>query len=177
MEITFVLAAIGLILFSVWLVPSPLSWFTRRALQKRHEAELSALRMHLHTRMEIDAEGLRRLKHQNERLKKIVQNLRITNHTLNTAPEQAELRLLYVYDRAIRLMERKYPIFVPTWRSMVAHAEREIRNTDQGFAAMVRRVFRLRGQPEGLPPAATKETTFLDADGAADAEPMPATGR
>jgi hypothetical protein len=119
------------------------------AQEKRHKAELvklddqiKQLRSHLHTQMEVDSEGMKQLKDEAEKLKQVNQNLRITIQTLSTKPEAAELRLLHVYDRAIRIVEKKFPVFVPTWRTVIAHVEKEMKLTDQGTVALVKRVFR-----------------------------------
>lgn len=144
-----VAVAVLLLLFLGWIIPSPLSWFTRRALEQRHQGdlekldhEIKLLRAHLHTKMEVDADGMTQLKAENDKLKQIVQNLRVTNHTLSTKPEQADLRLLYSYDRAIRLMEHKFPVLVPTWRTLMAHVEKEWKQVDQGATPLVKRALR-----------------------------------
>lgn len=143
-------AVVALVLLILgWIIPSPLSWFTRRALEKRHQGdldkldqEIKLLRTHLHTKMEVDAEGMTQLKTENAKLKQIVQNLKVTNHTLSSQPEQADLRLLHSYDRAIRLMERKFPVLVPTWRTLMAHVEKEMNQVDQGLAPLTKRSLR-----------------------------------
>ena len=143
--------AVAVLLFLGWLIPSPLSWFARRSLEKRHavdirklDGEIALLRSHLHTKMEVDAEGMTGLKQENVRLKQIAENLRVTIQTLSTKPDQAELRLLHVYDRALKIMERKFPVFVPTWRTIFKHAEQELANIDKGSAPLLKRVFRAR---------------------------------
>jgi hypothetical protein len=144
-----IVGAIAFLLMIGWLIPSPLSWFARRSLEKRHKAEvgkfedeIKLLRTHLHTKMEVDAEGTKQLKDEIEKHKQVNQNLRITNHTLSTKPEQAELRLLHIYDRALKLMERKFPVFVPTWRAVVGHVEKEMKQMDQGATPFEKRAFR-----------------------------------
>jgi hypothetical protein len=117
----------------------------------KQDDEIKLLRKHLHTKMEVDAEGMTNLKEENDKLKRANENLRITVQTLNTKPEQAELRLLHVYDRALKIMERKFPVFVPTWRTILKHAETELQQTDQGKAALARGVFRPRALPPDLP--------------------------
>ncbi len=161
-----ILGAVALLLFVGWIIPSPLSWLTRRALEKRHAAELAKsdaetkqLRGHLHTQMEVDAEGLAGLKAQNQKLKQVNENLRVTVQTLGSKPEQAELRLLHVYDRALRIMERKFPVFVPTWRTILKHAELEMQQADAGTSPLVKKVF----SPRKLVDDATPNQKLLGA--------------
>jgi len=68
-----ILVGIGVVVFLGWLIPSPISWFSRRALRKQHQVEIQQLqaairtvKVHLHTKMEIDAEGMIRVKDENE---------------------------------------------------------------------------------------------------------------
>lgn len=181
-DVTTILLVITFFVFLGVLIPSPWQWFARRALQKRHDAEIAslekqhelqlkkidgengALRGHLHTKMEIDAQGMAQLKAENEKLKQTVQNLRISNQTLSTAPEQAELRLLRVYDRALKIMERKFPVFIPSWQTVIAHVEKEMQEIDAGAAPLVRRVFRTTGQPAPLPGSSAKLLNHRNAD-------------
>ena len=141
-EVFLALTVIGFFVFLGVLIPSPWQWFARRALQRRHDADVETLRVqheqnlqkirlendnlkaHLHTKMEIDADGMGKLKRENDKLKQMIQNLRISNQALSTAPEQAELQLLRTYSRAIELMERKFPVFIPSWRTIMAHVEK-----------------------------------------------------
>jgi DNA-directed RNA polymerase subunit F len=172
-----ILGVIAFGIFFGWLIPSPLSWFTRRSLEKRHRAEAAKLedemrliRSHLHTQMEIDAEGAKQLKDEIGKLKHINQNLRITNHTLSTKPEQAELRLLQVYDRTLKIMERKFPVFVPTWRTMVGHVEKEMQQADQGLVPLVNSVVRPMGQIRDHLPGDADKVKLLSSDGAAESK-------
>jgi hypothetical protein len=162
MDIRFILSAIALFVFLGWLIPSPVSWLSRRALEKRHAKEIQALRNHLHLRLEIDSTGVARLKEENERLRQMVQNLRMTNCTLSAKPNAAELRLLRVYDRAIQIMEGQFPLLIPTWRALVGHAEKEMAQVDQGIAPLVKRVFRVAGRTGRPLPAGPGQAKLLD---------------
>ena len=161
MDISVVLFGIGILLFLGWLVPSPISWFTRRALQKRHACEIQSLRMHLHTRMEVDALGVGQLKRENRRLGQIVQNLRFTNQVLGDKPGRAELRLLRIYERAIQVMEHEVPVFMPTWRTLVARAEAEMERIDVGRLPLLKRFFRPTSQAGELPRESAEEVKLL----------------
>jgi len=90
--------------------------------------------------MEIDAEGLRALKVENEELKKRNENLRATNQALRGKPGRAELRVLYLYDRAVDVMLARVPGFAPAWQAVLSEVEEELEQADQGLAAFVKRV-------------------------------------
>ena len=57
-------------------------------------------------------------------------------------PGRAEMRMLAVYDRAIRILNQNAPGFSPVWEKAVKEAEEEIVAADSGMSAMLRRAFR-----------------------------------
>jgi hypothetical protein len=97
-----------------------------------------------------------RLKDENEELKQVIRNLRISNQSLSNKPEQAELRLLRVYDRALKLMQQRFPVFVPTWQTVIAHVEKEMKLVDSGLAPPPARITRPASQRPNSPPQDTK---------------------
>jgi hypothetical protein len=154
-DIVLYASLIGLVCIFVlgWLIPSPLSWSVRRKLH----AENRSLREHLYTKMETDAAGMLQLKQENERLKQMNEHLRITNHTLRHKPGRGELRLLHIYDEAVKIMCAKAPGFAPVWQSVVAEFESSMQETEQGMRAFVKKVFRPSAQLERL---ATDQSRF-----------------
>jgi hypothetical protein len=127
-----------LIFFLGWLLPSPFSWLQLRKLRQENQA----YRDHLHTQMEINAAGLHHLKHELTQLKLQNENLRITTHTLGNQPGRAELRLLHSYDRAINIMLAKAPGFAPVWQAVIGEVEKEMRETEHGVRAFMRKIIR-----------------------------------
>ncbi len=126
---------IGLILAAViWIQ----SWLKRRDLIK----DITRLKDHLHTQMEISAKGNDSTKSELETVKKQTENLRITVATLKAKPGRAELRTLHVYDKVIHMMYEKAPGFASAWESMLKEADQEIQQTDTGFLPLMRKVFR-----------------------------------
>ena len=140
------LIGMGIALGLGWLIPSPFSWFSRRKQLKENHS----LREHLHRKMEIDAEGMGKLKDEVDQLKQMNENLRITNQTLRNKPGRAELRLLQIYDQAINVMLVKVPGFAPSWQTVLEGIEKEMNQTDQGLRAFVKKVLRPSKQLEGL---------------------------
>jgi len=122
------------------------AWFARRSLEKENA---SILRGHIlmhdtgHKTLIAELEGLRR---QNE-------NLRITVATLKIKTEKSELQTLYIYDKAIRLMNARAPGFAPIWESTLAEAETEMQQVDTGVIAWIRRTIRpsLVNKPHQVP--------------------------
>jgi hypothetical protein len=152
MELEILLLLIVLPVFTVWLY--------KTIQQVKLKKEIKRLKEHLHTKMEIDAEGYAKLKADLEEFRKQNENLRVTNHTLQNKPGRKELLLLYVYDKALHEMISKNPSIAPVWEEVYQKAEREINEIESGMKAYVSRVF--RKSPTAELSSATKQ--LLDKD-------------
>ncbi len=104
--------------------------------------EVRRLREHLHTQMDITSRGNSTLKAELDSLKTQNENLRVAVKDWQQKPGRAELRMLSVYDRAVRIMNQKAPGFAPAWESALRESETEIESADSGMSAMLRRAFR-----------------------------------
>jgi hypothetical protein len=113
-----------------------------RSLRK----EMAKLKETVYTKMQIEAKGIRTQGNELDRLKSENENLRITVSALQQKPERAEIRQLHVYDRAIHAMLARAPGFSQSWELVLKEAEDEIRQTETGVAAFIRKVF-LPGKP------------------------------
>jgi len=111
---------------------------TKAELQK----EIEKMREHLHRQMEISAKGSDQLHQDLIDLKKQNENLRITVATLQNKPGRAEIRTLEIYERAVQTMNSKAPGFAGAWQAALAEAEQEMKETEGGLRALVRKVFR-----------------------------------
>ena len=94
-------------------------------------------------------EELDTLKSQNE-------NLRVAVKEWQTKPGRNEMRMLAVYDRAIRILNQNAPGFSPVWERAVKESEEELAASDTGVSSMLRRAFRPfaalgNGSPSGKP--------------------------
>jgi len=112
-------------------------FFTNRAFKK----ELAEYKGHLATQMKITQEGTKNITDESERLKKENENLRITVKTLGQKPGRNELRLLNIYDSALRKMMLKAPGFAQGWELSMQEAEKEYEDNDMGLKTVVKRVF------------------------------------
>ena len=78
-----------------------------RSQKSASEKENARLKQMLTDRMELESEGLNKLKAENEELKKANENLRISIQTYSQKPGRKELERLTVYQKAVdRLIER-----------------------------------------------------------------------
>jgi hypothetical protein len=128
------------------------AWVGFAAWQRRRELvqEVERLRRHLHDHMEVTHEGSRQQKLELERLRQENENLRITVKAWQQRPDRRELRMLQVYDEAVRQVSSTAPGFAPVWEASLREAEARVAEIDRGLVAFARRLVRPRARkPSG----------------------------
>ena len=108
---------------------------------RKYKKELVEYQAHLERQMKITDVGNKKLLEEIETLKKENENLRISVKTLGQKPGRAELRLLNIYDSALRKMMHKAPGFSTAWESALQEAEREYEESETGLKSIVGKVF------------------------------------
>lgn len=125
--------AIGLaVCFIIWIR----SLLRIRELSKN----VSKLREHLHTKLEIDSTENERRKKEIEQLKQERDNLRNMIQVLNQKPGRQELRQSQVYQKAIDIMFEKAPGFAPAWQITLKEAEEEMQQAERGILPFFKRM-------------------------------------
>lgn len=124
-------------------------WFNKWRSGASLRRELEDLKKHLQTQLSINAKGYEEMQQELKRLKQENENLRITVGTLSNKPGRAELKTLYVWDRAARIMTVTSPGFAPAWEMAIGEARKEVQETETGVKALVRRVFPMLPQEVG----------------------------
>lgn len=108
---------------------------------RKHKKELTEYKEHLDRQMQITNAGNSNLVKELEQAKKENENLRISVQTLNQKPGRAELRLLNIYDAALRKMMSQAPGFSTAWENSLQEAEREYEANETGLKSIVSKVF------------------------------------
>jgi len=103
--------------------------------------ELREYKEHLDRQMKITSEGSKKIEVELERLKNDNENLRISVQTLSQKPGRAEIRLLNIYDSALRKMQMKAPGFSSAWEMSLQEAEQEYEASENGFKSIIKKVF------------------------------------
>ncbi len=109
---------------------------------RRYKKELKEYKEHLNRQMKITNEGNKNLENDLARLKKENENLRISVQTLSQKPGRSELRLLNIYDGALRKMILKAPGFSSAWEIALQESEKEYEDNEKGFKSIIKKVFR-----------------------------------
>lgn len=113
----------------------------RGYLRRRElKMEVTRLRTHLHTKLEIDSEENERRKQELEILKQERDNLRITVQSLNQKPGRKEIRQYYLYQTALDMMFEKAPGFAPAWQITLKEAENLFEKSERGVVPLLKRL-------------------------------------
>ncbi len=124
---------------------------------KRHKEILAAnketerLKRMLTDRMDLESEGLSKLKEQNEELKKQNENLRITMNTYSQKPGRKELARLQVYQLAVDRLTINSPGFGAAWQAALKESEDEFQKTYVGVQPFIKRLIPIKTEANVLP--------------------------
>lgn len=132
----FIGLGIGLfVAAAIWLVMV----IKRQNIKKAGEAEIAKYKDMLTQRMELETEGLNKLKKENEELKTLNENLRISLSTMSQKPGRRELSRLQVYQTAIDRLTINSPGFGPAWQASLKESEEEFAKTLTGTVPFLRK--------------------------------------
>ena len=112
----------------------------KNEIEKKSKEEITRLKGMLADRMDIESEGLNKLKAENEELKKANENLRITNANLMQKPGRAEVNRLHIYQQAVDRLVINSPGFGAAWQSALKESEDEFAKTYTGTQAFWKKI-------------------------------------
>ena len=145
------------------ILSNPFTWglalglfFTILALYNyfRLKGELGRFRRHLSDKLEIEAETMKKIKSEQESLRRENESLRIKVNALNELPDRKLSRDLEVFARAEKKMLVQVPGFAPAWETAKSEAHTELMEDESGRSAPRRIFSRLFGggqQQQALP--------------------------
>jgi len=109
------------------------------------KTELSRFRRHLSDKLEIEAETMKKIKAEQEALRKENESLRVKVNALNEIPDRKLQRDLEVFARAEKRMLINAPGFAPAWETAKSEAHGELAEEEAGRQAPKRIFARLFG--------------------------------
>ncbi len=124
---------------------------------KRHKEllavskETERLKRMLTDRMDLESEGLSKLKEQNEELKKQNENLRISLNTYSQKPGRKEVARLHVYQLAVDRLTINSPGFGAAWQAALKESENEFQRTYVGVQPFIKRLIPIKTDAAVLP--------------------------
>jgi len=118
-----------------------ISYIKTRFELRKYKLELRDFKEHLNRQMRLTGDGTKNLETELVKLKQDNENLRISVQTLGQKPGRAEIRLLNIYDGALRKMMLSAPGFSSAWEVSLQEAEREYEENEKGFKSILNKVF------------------------------------
>jgi MFS superfamily sulfate permease-like transporter len=113
---------------------------SKKDIEKASKAEIARLKGLLADRMDLESEGISKLKAENEELKKANENLRVTNSTLAQKPGRAEVQRLQIYQKAVDRLTINSPGFGAAWQSALKESEDEFEKIYSGTQAFWKKI-------------------------------------
>ena len=129
--------AVALIIFIVMMI-------RQNRVKTECRTETQKLKNMLTDRMEIESEGVSRLKSENEKLRKENENLRISIQTYAQKPGRKELQRLQVYQTAVDRLIINSPGFGAAWQAALKESESEFEKTYIGVQPFIRRLIPMK---------------------------------
>lgn len=120
------------------------------AQKKENKAEIARLKQMLTDRMELESEGIAKLKSENEELKKMNENLRISLHAFREKPGRRELQRLQIYQTAADRLSLNSPGFAPVWHAALKESEEEFKKTFLGLMPFMKKPVSLKATDANL---------------------------
>ncbi|HCG63484.1 MAG: hypothetical protein CVV48_16895 [Spirochaetae bacterium HGW-Spirochaetae-4] len=111
---------------------------------KEHKQEIARLRSMLTDRMDLESDGLSKLKGEIADLKAQNENLRISLRTYAQKPGRKEVSRLHVYQQAADRLTINSPGFGAAWQAALKESEDEFEKTFYGIQPFIRRVIPLK---------------------------------
>ena len=115
-----------------------------RSVKSTAKADNDKLKSMLTDRMEIESEGITRLKSENEKLKKENENLRISIQTYSQKPGRKELQRLQVYQTAVDRLIINSPGFGAAWQAALKDSEIEFEKTYIGVQSFIKKLIPMK---------------------------------
>lgn len=106
----------------------------------RLAGELKRYKRHLSEKLELEGDAVKRLRAEQETLRKENENLRVKVAALNEQPDRRAHRDLEVFARAEKRMMLNAPGFAPAWESAKTSALGELESEEAG-QSLPRRLF------------------------------------
>ncbi len=106
---------------------------SKKDIERSSKEEIARLKNLLADRMDIESAGLTKIKAENEELKKLNENLRVTNAALAQKPGRAEVQRLQIYQKAVDRLIINSPGFGAAWQSALKESEDEFEQIYSGI--------------------------------------------
>ena len=108
-------------------------------VRKEKEAEVQKYKTMLSDRMELESDGLRKVKEENEELRKANENLRVSLLVMREKPGRKEVQKLQIMQKAVDRLTLNSPGFATAWQVAMHDSEEEFQRMYSGIVPFIKR--------------------------------------
>ncbi len=126
------------IIIAIWLTAK------RQKESKDSQKEIARLKAMITDRMDLESEGLTKLKTEVAELKQQNENLRISLRTYAQKPGRKEVTRLHVYQQAADRLTINSPGFGAAWQAALKESEADFEKTFFGVQPFIRKIIPLK---------------------------------
>lgn len=116
-------------------------WLQEMTKRSKMTKELAKVKEGLNVQISTAAQNSASYLKENDEMRKKLSAMEMTLATLSQKPKRAELKTLYIYDKAIHIMYARTPGFATAWESVLKEAEAEIAKAESGLIPLMKKVF------------------------------------
>ena len=113
--------------------------FKLSRLRKEKEQEIAKFKDMLAARMELESEGLKKVKDENDELRKANENLRISLMAMREKPGRKEVQKMQVMQKAVDRLTLNSPGFATAWQVAMRDSEEEFQRMYSGIVPFIKR--------------------------------------
>ena len=114
-------------------------WLASKASLKKKDKEIQKYKNMLAERMELETDGIAKIRSENEELKKANENLRVSLLAFRDKPGRKEMEMLQIMQKAVERLSLNSPGFAPAWQAAMKESEEEFKKVYSGFLPFIKR--------------------------------------
>ena len=127
---------IGLVVALVVLISMAVK---NRGLKREKKQEVEKYKRMLTDRMELESDGLKKVRQENEELRKANENLRVSLLALRDKPGRKDIQQLQIMQKTVEKLTMTSPGFAPIWQQALRETEEEYSKMYSGFSPFIKR--------------------------------------
>ena len=108
-------------------------------IRKDKDQEIAKFKDMLAARMELESDGLRKVRDENEELRKANENLRVSLMAMRDKPGRKEVQKLQVMQKAVDRLMLNSPGFATAWQVAMHDSEEEFQKMYSGLVPFIKR--------------------------------------
>ena len=119
-------------------------------LKREKRQEVEKYKRMLTDRMELESDGLKKVRADNDELRKSNENLRVSLLALREKPGRKDIQQLQMMQKTVERLSMTSPGFAPIWQQALKETEEEYSKVYSGFSPFIKRHVNTRSDSSQL---------------------------